>query len=358
MSHSTISTETKIRKYLEKKIIEEVPDLTNLLLEGKLKDYESSLISLLKSVQNFMSEQLLPKVSEQVYEDLVEEEKTKGGRNIIKRKLSIRTETGYTIKVWSPYVKRIKEGRKGSRHLLANHWAIIGGASPCLYDKIGYFTAIGPSYDIAHQTLNRYGTKISLSSVQDVSNRFALHCFGLGEENIQLAKGERLAGKRVVISIDGGRTLCRFWLEKSKKDGSIKANLQVNKAGNLIYKTKWKEPKLFVITVLDDNGHPSRYELPIYGCRFEEEDVLDLLERYLRILGIAKAKQVQIIADGALWIWDKMKPLLLKVGVPNKRIVETLDYYHASEYVHRLVKEMPKRIDLYYERIPKILLKN
>ena len=32
------------------------------------------------------------------------------------------------------------------------------------------------------------------------------------------------------------------------------------------------------------------------------------------------------------------------MGVPDERIVETLDYYHASQYVHQLVDAMPARV--------------
>ncbi len=136
----------------------------------------------------------------------------------------------------------------------------------------------------------------------------------------------------MVISVDGGRSRTRSY------DGNY------NDSGNATYQTAWCEPKLFVIDVLDEHGQPQRHELPFYGRRFAEADVLALLERYLKRLHIAKAKQVQIIADGAPWIWNNVKQVLLSLEVPPGRIVEMLDYYHASGYIHSLVEQMPKRV--------------
>jgi hypothetical protein len=329
--HST--TRPNIENYIQNNLISELPNLLQLLLNGDLKKYEEDLIGLMTGVQNCISEEMLTHASSEIYDELVEQEKKEGGGNIEARKVSIRTASGYTVKVVSPYVKRTKKLKKGRRHLLSEYWAMIKGCSPVLYDRVGYCAAICPSYDLSFQTLSKFGVTICLSCVQDVTNCLANRCYEYGEEKLQLNSEENLVGKRVIISIDGGRTLTRDYGE------------ELNKNGQRTYEANWREPKLFVIDILDKDGNLDRRELPIYGCRFDETDTLDLLERYLKRLRIHKAKQVQIIADGALWIWDKMKPLLLKLEVPVKRIVETLDYYHASEYIHRLVKNMPTRVE-------------
>ncbi len=94
-----------------------------------------------------------------------------------------------------------------------------------------------------------------------------------------------------------------------------------------------QEPKLFVIDVLDENGRPDQQELPIYGCQFNEEDVLHLLERYLIKLDIKRAKHVQLVADGAPWIWNRVPKLLRNVGVRENQLTQTLDFYHATQYI-------------------------
>ena len=74
------------------------------------------------------------------------------------------------------------------------------------------------------------------------------------------------------------------------------------------------------------------------------ENTLKLLEAYLKELDIDQAQQVQVLGDGAPWIWNEMQPMLLRLGLAQDRIVQTLDYYHASQYVHNLVQHMPKRV--------------
>jgi hypothetical protein len=82
--------------------------------------------------------------------------------------------------------------------------------------------------------------------------------------------------------------------------------------------------------------------LPKYGCRFEEDAVLELLKEYLVLLKIKTAQSVQLIADGAQWIWTSLKNILMELGVLESKIVETIDYCHAVSYVHTIVKALPK----------------
>lgn len=326
------ATCSKIKKFIDETITGQFGKWLALLTDGDLRTFESELFDSLMATYNFVCEALLPIASCQAVDELVEQCKANGGRKIELRPLLLRIATGHQVEVKSPYVKQPGKTWKGSRHLLVNHWNIIGGASPGLYDKVGFCSALGPSYDLAQQTLMKFGVEICLSSVRDLTNRLAEHCYEQGEENLMLEAGESLAGKRVVISIDGGRTRTRSY------DG------QVNQAGHLTYQTEWCEPKLFVIDVLDEKGRPDRYELPIYGCRFSDEEIVSLLERYLLRLEIQKAEQVQILADGAPWIWNNIKMLLLSLNVEAHRIIECLDHYHALQYVHDLVDQMPKRI--------------
>jgi hypothetical protein len=327
-----LTTSSKISKFIKGTITSRLKNWTEMLLDGDLQAYELELSKAMTATYDFICEELLPITSGQMLDKLVDKGKATGGRKITLRPFSFRIATGRQIEVESPYVRQPGKDWVGSRHLLANHWGIIGGATPAFYDKVGYCAALGPSYDIANQTLSKFGVTLCTSSVRGLTNRLANHCFDYGEENLMLEPQETLAGKRVVISIDGGRTRTRTY------SGTV------NEAGQLTYKTAWNEPKLFVIDVLNEDGQPDRHELPIYGCRFAEADVLELLERYLKRLEIDKAEQVQILADGAPWIWNNMKAMLLGLKVAPDRIIESLDYYHASQYVYDLIDHMPKRI--------------
>ena len=328
-----LTTESKIEDFLDKIIIKPIRNWIDVLLKGDLHSYEKELSSSLMEVHNFISEQLLIESSKELYDNLKKEGKSLGASKIEKREMSIRLSTGHQISVPNPYVKKAKNDWKGSKHTLANYWNIIKGSSPLLYDRVCYCSALCPSYDLSYQTLTKFGTKICLSSVRDITNRLAEYIYDYGEEKIMLEKQESLADKTVVISMDGGRTRTRVYDEN------------VNELGHPTYETKWKEPKLFVISVLNEKGQPCQYKSPIYGCRFSEEAVLDLLKSYLEKLEISKAKQVQILADGAPWIWNRIKPMLESLNVETSRITETLDYYHASEYIHNLIEQMPKKIN-------------
>jgi hypothetical protein len=194
-------------------------------------------------------------------------------------------------------------------------------------------SALCPSYDIGNELIKNFGAVQGVSRVRKITQNLSAWC-APREVDLGLAKGETLAGKRVILSIDGGRT--RTKCNKPSADAGGPPDRR-----KLGYETPWCEPKLFVIQILDDNGDVSRTNLPIYGVRFGEEDVLGLLREYLQNLDIALAKSIQIVADGAPWIWNTMKPLLLSLGVPEGVIVETLDYAHASGYVNKIIAKLP-----------------
>lgn len=209
---------------------------------------------------------------------------------------------------------------------------VIEGASPGLYDVTVHAAMVAPSYDQAQCLLARHDVGTSVSGVRRLSCRVADRCSALGEVNLLLEQEESLAGKRVLISSDGGRSRTREYIPRA--DDRTPAR----------YDTPWKEPKLFVIEVLDEHGWRSTHHLPIYGCRFTDEDHLALLEAYLEALDIAEAREVQLVADGATWIWNRLPALLRRLGVEEHRIPETLDYYHAVEHLHGLFDHLPNRI--------------
>ena len=332
MTH--LANTSKISKFLEKTIVGGLKDLYSHLLQGQLGRYESHLEALLESVFNYISDLILPEVALELHPALVDQSRELGGRKVELRPLKISLSSGHEVAVQSPYVRQLPKDKpwSGSRHMLTRHWHIVGGASPGLYSKVGYCSALGPSYELAHQTLKVFGIDKPTSGVRDLTNHLSEYCYDYGEDQLMLREEESLAGKRVAIGLDGGRARTRTYT------GAC------NQAGHATYDTAWKEPKLFVIDILGEDGQLDRRELPIYGCRFDQEDTLKLLEAYLKELDVDQAQQVQVLGDGAPWIWNEMQPMLLRLGLAQDRIVQTLDYYHASQYVHNLVQHMPKRV--------------
>lgn len=147
-----------------------------------------------------------------------------------------------------------------------------------------------------------------------------------------LRPGESLAGKRVAIELDGRRSRMREY------------NGRFNAKGQPCFDTPWREPKVFIIQVLDSNGKPERkMSLPFYGATMQNgQQCLRQLTATLIALQAHKAKQVQFIADGARFIWAHIRQALLDAGIAPKKITYTVDYFHAVEHISELVALLPQ----------------
>jgi len=327
-----LTTGSKIQKFFEQNVISRLENWQEQLSDGDLHGFETELSAQLSALHDQVCSLVMPAAAEQVHEELAAVARQAGCRKIVARPLRIRLSTGSHIEVGSLYTKEAAPAYEQKRHLLSGHWNLIGSASPALYDKVGFCAAMCPSYDAGHQSLTKFGVQLGLSSVREISNRLAQACHTAGEAELSIQSDESLAGKRVVIALDGGRTRTREYSGKCTKNGYEQ------------YATCWREPKLFVIDVLDEEGRLARAELPIYGCRFDQGHLFRLLESYLSKLKIQDAKSVQLLGDGAPWIWNNVPALLRGLGVAKDRIIETLDAYHGTEYVHKLVELMNSRV--------------
>lgn len=177
--------------------------------------------------------------------------------------------------------------------------------------------------------LRYQGIQANFDRTRELSLSLGESCVA-NRSSIQLGENESLAGKRVVIAIDGGRTRTKVY----KEEKEVKRNQK--------FDTPWREPKLFVITTIDKKGKINKKDLPIYDSSFGDDETFDILEQYLKELHIEKAKNVQFIADGAPWIWNRAKPMLIRLGVKKEKIIETLDYYHAMEHLHEIMLYVEK----------------
>src|SRR2546426_29406 len=144
-----------------------------------------------------------------------------------------------------------------------------------------------------------------------------------------------LAGKRARLSLDGGRVRPR-----RKRRGRKTAK------GRHGFAVPWREPRVLVIDILDEQGQPERLRLPLYDVLIgDAEAIWALLIGYLRLLGAAYADVVEFIADGAEWIWKRVERLSTLAEIPAAKVVEVLDFYHASQYLSETLatcRTMPK----------------
>ncbi len=181
-------------------------------------------------------------------------------------------------------------------------------------------------YLAALARLQQMGVKMSIRRIAKVAYHFAERARGRQAVDGMGIEGS-LAGKRVVISTDGGRLRVR----KNKRG-------KKTKKGRSHYSTDWREPKLLVIYVVDEKGRIAQEFAPVIdGTLQGPDEVFRLLEFYLRELKVREAKEVLFIADGAKWIWERVTRLWQRLGVVGVvRCRELVDFYHVVEHVYAL----------------------
>src|SRR5438309_105781 len=124
--------------------------------------------------------------------------------------------------------------------------------------------------------------------------------------------GETVSGRRVVLSTDGGRIRIR-----ATKRGPKTAK------GRNRYRTDWREPKLLIIYVVDEQGRMDREFLAVIDGTLSGPDaIFKLMEFYLGELKITTADKVLFVADGARWIWNRVEAMLRRLGVKPEQVNE------------------------------------
>lgn len=320
---------SKVSDFLQTSLLSSLPECIKQLVEGNFYEIEQFVSKACRDIFNEVMNAIVPFAAQEI----MSRTSVEGRTNCRVRPCVVRLLTGHRVTVNNFYDRSDERAPQGERHQLLRYWKTIDGFSPGLCDRAGYLAMLSASYDLAGQAFEKITmASISTSSVDKITTRLADKCHNEGEENLALEPEESLAGKRIQIGSDGGRSRIRNYTG------------QENQAGNPTFTTPWIEPKLFVIHVLKDDGELDRSFSPIYGCRFGDDESIELMGKYLAKLNVSKAKEVQIVGDGAPWIWNRIKPMLLRLGMSEDRITETIDYGHAVSYLHQLVEAMPKRV--------------
>jgi hypothetical protein len=163
---------------------------------------------------------------------------------------------------------------------------------------------------------------LSINTIRGIAYRFAARARAVQRAG-RLDWGGSVSGRRVVISTDGGRLRIR-----ATKRGPKTAK------GRNRYRTDWREPKLLMIYVLDDEGKMDREFLAVIdGTLRGPEAIFALMACYLRELKIEAADGILVIADGARWIWNRVESLVRGLGIEPGSIHGLVDFYHAVEHL-------------------------
>jgi hypothetical protein len=198
-------------------------------------------------------------------------------------------------------------------------------STPALASEVAQLAAALSSFEDAQARLRQMGVEMSIRRITNVAYHFAQRARRRQELDGMGIEGS-LAGKRVVISTDGGRLRVR----RNKRG-------QKTKKGRSRYHTDWREPKLLVIYVVDEKGRIAQEFAPVIdGTLQGPDEVFRLLEFYLRQLEIDRATEILFVADGAKWIWQRVTKLWQRLGLVGVRCRELVDFYHVVEHVYAL----------------------
>ena len=243
---------------------------------------------------------------------------------------------GTRIVIETPYLREDRRGRRGRRrrtrgprgagcYPVLEALGIADRVSPATRSEIALHVVQTASYREAAAMLARRGLSCDVSSLVRISTATAEASARLRDAALAAAlrvpvpRNGLLAGKRVRVSLDGGRVRIRR-THPGRKTAK----------GRHGFSTPWREPRLLVIDILDDQGRPDRLRLPLYDVLIgDAEAVWALLIGYLRLLGAAYADVVEFSADGAEWIWHRVERLSRLAEIPAAKLVEALDFYHA-----------------------------
>ena len=298
------------------------------------------------------------------------------------RTVRIRMLGGLMVWVTSLYCPPKKVGsRKDDEsragvHVELAQFGFGKGVTPGLQSRVARKVALCPSIRLAHQELQRESVDLNVKSVRRIAYQCGENLLQLRRHQLmqwrsgELAAGDELAGKRVSVQIDGGRTKIRGKTkEKAARQEPLDADgLPVKdcpgrskRGGRQGYETDWREPKLVTIFVHDETGKMAKQSrATIDGTLLGPDAIAEITAMHLHRLGAAKAKCISFIADGAPWIWDRIDRIVESASLTKVPRTDILDCCHAVHHISLALTSLglstAERLPLYRQH--RTLLRN
>ena len=247
-------------------------------------------------------------------------------KNDGKVKVRVRTAQGLAVPVRVTYYRRKGQRRAGKRSAGVYAGLVLLGiydrCTPALTSEVSLLAAMLGSLAEAQDVLAARGVELDTKTVRTIAYRYAARA-RLEQQIERTAFEDTVAGRRVVISSDGGR----IRLRETKRGPKTKK-------GRRRYTGAWREPKVLIVYVVDAEGKREARFAPFIDATLKGPDaVFALLRSYLQRLEITQADQVLFIADGAPWIWKRVPLLVHALGLAAEQVHELLDFYHAVQHL-------------------------
>ncbi len=246
------------------------------------------------------------------------------------RSKTVELPGGITVTLHITYYHRSTDPanvrRKGRRGLYPALMllGISDGFTPAVRSRMAQSAALLGSFEEAAEMLAGEGLDVSVNRLRKVTAGMGRMLSRLTSQGLLKAAGNA-AGRRIVVTTDGGRVRLR-----ERRRGKTKK-------GRKRFAAKWREPRLFMIYAVDDEGRLAKDFPPIIdGTLGSCDELFAMMLAYLQGLSITSAERVLFVADGASWIWRRVPGLLKSLGLEDDAVQQLIDFWHVVEYLGKL----------------------
>ena len=244
------------------------------------------------------------------------------------RKKAIHLPGQVTVTLSVTYYHRCQSGGNGRRGLfpVLMLLGIAGRYTPHVRQRITQAAALLGSFDEAIEMLAAEGIHVSVNQLRDVTKGMGQMLQRLTSRRALTVAGN-VSGRRIVVSMDCGRVRLR-----ERRRGKTKK-------GRKRFAAQWREPRLFIIYAVDDEGRMADDFPPVIdGSLGSCDQLFALLLAYLQGLNLTTAARVLFVADGAAWIWRRIPKLVKSLGLNDEQVQQLIDFWHAMEYLGKIAE--------------------
>jgi len=201
--------------------------------------------------------------------------------------------------------------------------------TPYLASLVSIFSAMMGSFAEAQHVLTILCIPLGEKSIRRLVYRSAKRARivqQMDEWQEKASEGGRK--RRIIVSTDGGRVRLR-----EKKRG------RKTKRNKTRYKGAWREPKVLIIYMVDEEGKKIAEYAPIIdGTLKGPQHTFQMILNYLQQLEIQEDDQILFIADGARWIWKRVPALFKALNLKSEQVWQLIDFFHATQHINAVAK--------------------